>query len=123
MFFQANCVNRKLVFHKKQEYVLIIFLFLDFFKSFHDLLHLSIILLIVDCFLFSFFFLLFCFFIFPFLLRVFFIFIIFTLPLQLPFIFNLFDSYLFIFLPRSFCHGSEPIRWIADNSIKYFCSS
>ena len=50
MFFQVNCVNRKLVFHKKQEYVLIIFLFLDFFKSFHDLLHLSIILLIVDCF-------------------------------------------------------------------------
>ena len=50
MFFQANCVNRKLVFHKKQEYVLIMFLFLDYFKSFHDLLHLSFILLIVDYF-------------------------------------------------------------------------
>ena len=50
MFFLVNCVNRKLVFHKKQEYVLIIFLFLDFFKSFHALLHLSIIHLFVDYF-------------------------------------------------------------------------
>ena len=50
MFFLANCVNHKLVFHKKQEYVLIFFLFLDFFKSFHDLLHLPINHLLVDYF-------------------------------------------------------------------------
>ena len=48
MFFQVNHVHRKLVFHKKQEYVLIIFLFLDLFKSFHDHLHLSFILLIIQ---------------------------------------------------------------------------
>ena len=49
MFFKVNRVSHKLKFHKKQVCVLIIFLFLDLFKSFNDLLHLSIILLI-SCF-------------------------------------------------------------------------